>query len=133
LPPGPRTELGLLGKEPLFFLIDLALSRDEVNLFEGYHLGLENEFVAGPEEEESRDSDVGSNECVGLEGDECVITLEESDDAGGGEGKVCTPWLEWGFVGQIVTGIALNFEGLHESTVEGHFSERRPHENPERN
>ena len=81
--------------------------------------GFEVEFVAAPENEEGGDADVGGDECIGLEGDESVITLEESYDCSGGEGEVCTPWLEWSLVGQVVTGAALNFESLHESTVGG--------------
>ena len=109
----------MLGKELLFFLIDLALARDEVNLVEGYNFGFINELVAGPEEDEGRDSDVGSYERIGLEGDESVVTLEECDDGGGGKGKVCTPWLEWSFIRQVVTGVSLNLESLHESTAGG--------------
>ena len=110
----------------LFFLIDLALARNEVNLVEGYDLGLVFEFVAGPEDEEGRDSDVGGDKRIGLEGYEGVITLEEGDEGGGDEGKVCTPWLEWSFVGQVVAGVALGLEGLHESTMGGTLANGRP-------
>ena len=101
----------------LFFLVDLALARDEVNLLEGYNFCFVFEFIAGPEDEEGRDSDVGGDERIGLEGDEGVITFEKGDEGGGDEGEVCTPWLEWSFVGQVVTGVALDLEGLHESTM----------------
>jgi len=84
-PLGPGTKLGLLGKELLFLLIDLTLARDEVDLVERDDFGFVVEFVAGPQEEEGRDSDVCGDECIGLEGDEGVITLEEGDDASGDE------------------------------------------------
>ena len=88
LPPIPRTELGLLSKEILFFLIDLALARDEVYFFKGDDLGFVPKFVAGPEDEEGWDRDVGGDERVRLERDEGVVTFEEGDDPRGDEGKV---------------------------------------------
>jgi len=88
LPPVPWTKLSLLGNESLFFLVNLAFARDKVNLVEGYDFGFEQYFVASPEDDEGRDGDIGGNKCIGLEGDEGVITLEESDNGGGGEGKV---------------------------------------------
>jgi len=88
LPPGPRTELCLLGKELRFFLINLAFAGDEVDLVKRDDTGFEVEFVAGPEDEEGGNRDVGGDERVCLEGDEGVITFEEGDDCGGDEGKV---------------------------------------------
>jgi len=118
LQPGPGTKLGLLGKELLFLLVDLTLAGDEVYSIEGDDFGFEVEFVASPEEDEGRDSDVGGNKGVGLEGDEGVIALEEGDKGGGDEGEVRAPWLKWSFVGQVVAGVALNLESFHESTRE---------------
>lgn len=46
------------------------------------------EFVTGPEGEEGRDCDVGGDECIRLERDKGVVTLEEGDDPSGDEGKV---------------------------------------------
>jgi len=117
----------------LFLLIDLTLAGDEVDLVKRDDFGIVAEFVSGPEDDEGGDSDVGGDECIGLEGDEGVITLEEGDDAGGDEGEVCTPWLEWSLVRQVVTGVALNLESLHESTGGGQFSERILRKNPGRN
>ena len=103
----------------LFLLINLTLAGGEVDLVKRDEVGFEVEFVAAPENDEGGDGDVGGDKCIGLEGDEGVITLEEGYDGGGYEGEVCTPWLEWGLVGQVVTGVALDLESLHESTVGG--------------
>ena len=119
LPPVPRTKLSLFGEEFLFLLINLTLAGYEVDLVERDDFGFVLEFVSGPEDEEGGDSDVGGDERIGLEGDEGVITLEEGDDGGSYEGEICAPWLEWSLVGQVVTGVALNLESLHESTMGG--------------
>jgi len=72
----------------LFLLIDLTFAGDEIDLVERDDLGLVVELVTGPEDEECGDGDVGGDECIGLEGDESVITLKEGDNGGGGEGEV---------------------------------------------
>lgn len=82
LPPVPRAKLGLLGKELLFLLIDLTLAGDEIDLVKRDDFGLEVELVTGPEDEEGGDGYVGGDECIGLEGNEGVITLEEGDEGG---------------------------------------------------
>ena len=108
LPPSPRTKLGLFGEELLLLLIDLTLARGKVDLVEGDEFGFVVEFVAGPKDKEGGDSDVSGDERIGLEGDEGVITLEEGDDGGGGKGEICTPWLEWSLIGQVIAGVALS-------------------------
>ena len=84
LQPGPGTKLGLLGEEFFFFLIDLTLTRDEVDLVERDDFSSMFEFVAGPEDEEGRDSNIGCDKGIGLEGNEGVVTLEEGDEGCGG-------------------------------------------------
>ena len=88
LQPASRTKFGLLGKELLFFLIDLTFAGDEIDLVERDDLGLEVELVASPEDEEGGDGDIGGDECIGLEGNESVIALEEGDDGGSCDGEV---------------------------------------------
>ena len=85
---GPGTKFGLLSKELFFFLINLTLSRDEVDLGEGDDFGFEVELVTRPEDEERGNSDVGCDECVGFEGNEGVVTFEKGDDSRGDKGKV---------------------------------------------
>jgi hypothetical protein len=81
------------------------------------HFGFVVEFVAGPEDDEDGENDVGGDEGIDLERDESVVTLEEGNNGGGGEGKIRTPRLERGLVGQVITGVTLNLESLHESTI----------------
>lgn len=88
LPPSPRTKLGLLREELLFLLIDLTLTGDEINLVKRDELCFEEELVAGPEDEEGGNGDIGGDECVGLERYECVVTFEEGDNSSGDEGEV---------------------------------------------
>lgn len=80
--------MGLLCKEFFLLLIDLALAGDQVDLVRRDELGLEAIFVAGEENVEGGDGDIGGDERIYLEGYEGVVTFEEGDDSGGDEGKV---------------------------------------------
>jgi hypothetical protein len=88
LPPGPRTKLGLLCKELFFLFINLTLAGDEVDFVKRDDLRFEVKFVAGPEDEEDGDGDVGGDECIGLKRYEGVVTFEKGDDSGGDNGEV---------------------------------------------
>lgn len=78
----------MLSEELLFFLVNFTLAGDEIDSVKRDDPCLEVEFVAGPEDEEYWKSDIGSDECICLEGDEGIVTFEEGDDCSGGEGEV---------------------------------------------
>lgn len=101
----------------LFFLINLTLAGDEIDLCKRDYFGFKVELVSGPENEEGGNSNVGGDEGVDLEGDKCVIAFEKRDDCGCNQGEVCTPWLEWCLVGQRITRIALKLESFHEPNM----------------